>query len=293
MKETISNNNRAEVLIHALPYIQAYQNKTLVVKYGGSAMINADLKAAVIQDLILLNCVGIRTVLVHGGGPEIEAMLNVVGKESHFVRGLRYTDQETMEIVQMVLCGKVNKDITALIQQTGGRALGLSGIDGGLLQTQFLKSEGEDLGLVGEIETVNTPVLENVLAGGAIPVVSSVALGIGDAAGHILNVNADIAAAKIAVAIKAEKLILITDVKGILRNVQDPDSLIKQLPRQELGDLIKQGVVTKGMIPKVECCSMALDGGVRRAHIIDGRLPHALLIELFTDEGIGTMIVKD
>ncbi|MDR1596512.1 MAG: acetylglutamate kinase [Treponema sp.] len=293
MKETISNNNRAEVLIRALPYIQAYQNKTLVVKYGGSAMINGDLKAAVIQDLVLLNCVGIRTVLVHGGGPEIEAMLNAVGKESRFVRGLRYTDQETMEIVQMVLCGKVNKDITALIQQTGGRALGLSGIDGGLLQTQFLKSEGEDLGLVGEIETVNTPVLENVLAGGAIPVVSSVALGTGDAAGRILNVNADTAAAKIAVAIKAEKLILITDVKGILRNVQDPDSLIKQLPRRELEDLKKQGVVTRGMIPKVECCSMALDGGVKRAHIIDGRLPHALLIELFTDEGIGTMIVKD
>jgi acetylglutamate kinase len=293
MKETISNNNRAEVLIHALPYIQAYQNKTLVVKYGGSAMINADLKAAVIQDLVLLNCVGIRTVLVHGGGPEIDAMLNALGKESRFVRGLRYTDQETMEIVQMVLCGKVNKDITALIQQTGGRALGLSGIDGGLLQTQFLKSPEEDLGLVGEIETVNTPVLENVLAGGAIPVVSSVALGTGDAAGHILNVNADIAAAKIAVAIKAEKLILITDVKGILRNVQDPDSLIKQLPRRELEDLKKRGVVTKGMIPKVECCSLALDGGVSRAHIIDGRLPHALLIELFTDEGIGTMIVKD
>jgi acetylglutamate kinase len=290
MKETISNNSRAEVLIHALPYIQAYQNKTLVVKYGGNAMINADLKAAVIQDLILMNCVGIRTVLVHGGGPEIEAMLNALGKESRFVQGLRYTDQETMEIVQMVLCGKVNKDITALIQQAGGKALGLSGIDGGLLQTQFFKSAGEDLGLVGEIETVNTPVLENVLASGAIPVISSVALGTGDAAGHILNVNADIAAAKIAVAIKAEKLILITDVKGILRNVQDPDSLIKQLRRPELEDLKKQGVVTKGMIPKVECCSLALDGGVKRAHIIDGRLPHALLIELFTDEGIGTMI---
>jgi acetylglutamate kinase len=290
MKEIISNNNRAEVLVHALPYIQAYQNKTLVVKYGGNAMITEALKTAVIQDLVLMNCVGIRTVLVHGGGPEIEAMLNAVGKESRFVQGLRYTDQETMEIVQMVLCGKVNKDITALIQQAGGKALGLSGIDGGFLQAQFLKSPGEDLGFVGEIETVNTPVLENVLASGAIPVVSSVALGTGDAAGHILNVNADTAAAKIAVAIKAEKLILITDVQGILRNVQDPDSLIRQLPRPELEDLKKQGVVTKGMIPKVECCSMALDGGVRRAHIIDGRLPHALLIELFTDEGIGTMI---
>ncbi|GHV75693.1 acetylglutamate kinase [Spirochaetia bacterium] len=291
MKETgISNNARAEVLVHALPYIQAFAGKTVVVKYGGNAMINEALKAAVIQDLVLMSCVGIRTVLVHGGGPEIEAMLNAVGKESRFVQGLRYTDKETMEVVQMVLCGRVNKDITALIQQSGGKALGLCGIDGGLLQGRLFKPDGEDLGLVGEIETVNTAVLETVLESGAIPVISSVALGIGDAAGHTLNVNADIAAAEIAVAIKAEKLILMTDVQGILRNVQDPDSLIKQLPYAELPNLKKQGIVSKGMIPKTDCCSLALDGGVRKAHIIDGRLPHALLIELFTDEGIGTMI---
>jgi acetylglutamate kinase len=205
MKGTsISNNDRAEALIHALPYIQAFKGKTVVVKYGGNAMINAALKAAVIQDLIFMSCVGIKTVLVHGGGPEIEAMLSALGKESRFVQGLRYTDAETMDIVQMVLCGKVNKDITALIQQAGGKALGLCGIDGGLLQGRLLKPEGEDLGLVGKIETVNTAVLENVLDSGAIPVISSVALGLGDAAGHTLNVNADIAAAEIAVAVKAE-----------------------------------------------------------------------------------------
>jgi acetylglutamate kinase len=237
-----------------------------------------------------MNCVGIKTVLVHGGGPEIEAMLSALGKESRFVQGLRYTDEETMEVVQMVLCGKVNKDIAALIQRSGGKALGLSGIDGGLLQGKLLKSGGEDLGLVGEITAVNTAVLEQVLESGAIPVVSSVALGIGDAAGHTLNVNADTAAAQIAAALKAEKLVLMTDVRGILRNVQDPDSLIKELPRRDLENLKKDGIVSKGMIPKTECCSLALDGGVKKAHIIDGRLPHALLIELFTDEGIGTMI---
>jgi acetylglutamate kinase len=294
MKElTIDNKDRAEILIHALPYIQRHMGKTMVVKYGGNAMINGDLKASVIQDVILMNCVGIRTVLVHGGGPEIEAMLNLVGKESRFVRGLRYTDEETMEIVQMVLCGKVNKDITSLIQQAGGRALGLCGIDGALLQGRKLRSDGEDLGLVGEIETVNTAVLENILDGGAIPVISSVALGIGDAAGHALNVNADTAAARIAAALGAEKLILMTDVRGILRDVEDPDSLIKQASRPDLEGLKKEGVLSKGMIPKADCCGLALDGGVKKAHIIDGRIPHALLIELFTDEGIGTMIVQD
>ncbi|MDR2028187.1 MAG: acetylglutamate kinase [Treponema sp.] len=291
MKEvTINNKDRAEVLIHALPYIQRYMGKTMVVKYGGNAMINGDLKAAVIQDVILMNCVGIRTILVHGGGPEIETMLNLVGKESRFVQGLRYTDDETMEIVQMVLCGKVNKDITSLIQQAGGRALGLCGIDGALLRARRFSSAGEDLGFVGEIETVNTPVLENILDGGAIPVISSVALGTGDVEGHALNVNADTAAAKIAAALGAEKLILMTDVRGILRDVQDPDSLIKQAVRPELEGLKAEGVLSKGMIPKVECCGLALDGGVKKAHIIDGRIPHALLIELFTDEGIGTMI---
>jgi acetylglutamate kinase len=279
------------VLIHALPYIQRYQGKTMVVKYGGNAMINPEVKAGVIQDVILMTCVGIRIVLVHGGGPEIEGMLNAMGKESRFVRGLRYTDEETMEIVQMVLCGKVNKDITSLIQQGGGRAIGICGIDGAMLQARrFQSDEGEDLGFVGEIETVDTSVLDSVLDSGVIPVVSSVALGIGEDAGHALNVNADIAAAQIAATIGAEKLLLMTDVPGLLRNVHDPDSLIKEISRTELETLKKDGIVSKGMIPKVDCCSLALDGGVKKAHIIDGRLPHALLIELFTDEGIGTMI---
>jgi acetylglutamate kinase len=291
MKETIVNNaDRAEILTRALPYIQQYQGKTVIVKYGGNAMINGALKTAVIQDVILLACVGIRVILVHGGGPEIEGMLKALGKESRFVRGLRYTDEETMEVVQMVLCGKVNKDITALIEQAGGRALGLSGIDGGLFRARRLRPDGEDLGLVGEIETVDTTLLNTLLDSGVIPVISPVALGLGEDTGRSLNINADTAAAKIAAALKAEKLVLMTDVRGILADVQNPDSLIKVINRTEVGNLKKDGTVTRGMIPKVDCCTLALDGGVKRTHIIDGRLPHALLIEIFTDEGIGTMI---
>jgi acetylglutamate kinase len=252
-------------------------------------MINADLKAAVIQDVILMTCVGIHTVLVHGGGPEIEAMLKKTGKESRFVNGLRYTDEETMEIVQMVLCGKVNKEIAGLIEQAGGRAVGLCGIDGAMLKARRLRG-AEDLGLVGEIEEVDISVLNMALHSGAIPVVSSVAYGTGEDEGRALNVNADTAAARIAAAVGAEKLILMTDVRGILRDLRDPDSLIKALSRQELDDLKKDGIISKGMIPKTDCCALALDGGVSKAHIIDGRLPHALLIELFTDEGIGTML---
>jgi acetylglutamate kinase len=229
-------------------------------------------------------------VLVHGGGPEIEAMLKKTGKESRFVNGLRYTDEETMEIVQMVLCGKLNKDIAAMIQRSGGRAIGLCGIDGAMLQARRLKAEGEDYGLVGAIEAVDTSALNSLLDGGVIPVVSSVALGIGEDSGLSLNINADTAAARIAAALGAEKLLLMTDVRGILRDVRDPDSLIKEVKAGELEGLKKDGIVSKGMIPKVECCSLALEGGVKKAHIIDGRLPHALLIELFTDEGIGTMI---
>lgn len=281
--------DQAAVLVHALPYIQRFRGKTMVIKYGGNAMIHKDLKAAVMQDVILMACVGIRTVLVHGGGPEIEGMLKALGKESRFVRGLRYTDAETMEIVQMVLCGKVNKDITSLIQQHGGRAMGICGIDGGLLQARPLGTE-EDLGLVGEIERVDTSVLEGILHSGAIPVVSSVALGTGDAAGLALNINADMAAARIAVALGAEKLLLMTDVQGLLRDIADPDSLIPVITSTDLEALKKAGIISKGMIPKTDCCTLALGGGVKKAHIIDGRLPHALLIELFTDEGIGTMI---
>lgn len=294
MKEfTIGNEDRARILIQALPYIQKFAGKTIVVKYGGNAMINEELKAAAIQDLVLLACVGIRTVLVHGGGPEIDFMLRKIGKESRIVNGLRYTDGETMEIVQMVLAGKVNKDMVALIQQAGGQALGLCGLDGGLLQARKLQTAGEDLGLVGDITAVKTAVLEDVLERGYIPVVSTVAQGVLDAAGQVLNINADTAAARIAAALGAEKLILMTDVRGILRDVNNPETLLQEIRRSELEALIREGIVSKGMIPKVDCCRLALDGGVRKAHIIDGRISHALLLELFTDEGIGTQVVGD
>jgi len=286
-----NNALRAEILIHALPYIKYYRGKTIVVKYGGSAMINEEVKTAVIEDLILMSYVGIRTVLVHGGGPEIEGMLKALGKKSRFVQGLRYTDEETMDVVQMVLCGKVNKDITALIENSGGKAIGLCGIDGSLLKAKHHRPDGEDLGLVGEIVSVNTDVLENIFAAGIIPVISSVAIGTDTDAGRIFNVNADTAAAKIAAALGAEKLTLMTDVAGVLKDVNDENTLIRLLPRSEVDAFKKDGTISGGMIPKVDCCALAVDGGVKGAHIIDGRLPHALLIELFTDEGIGTMVL--
>jgi acetylglutamate kinase len=288
MDSVISNATRAEVLVQSLPHIQRFRGKTVVVKYGGNAMINEELKAAVIQDIILMFCVGIRVALVHGGGPEIEAMLKKIGKESRFVNGLRYTDEETMDIVQMVLCGKVNKDITGLIERAGGRAIGLCGIDGAMLKARRITAE--DLGMVGEIEEVDGSVINTVLDRPAIPVISSVAYGTGADAGRALNVNADIAAAHIAAALKAEKLVLMTDVRGILRDVQDPQSLVTTASRAELERMKKDGILSKGMIPKADCCALALDGGVRSAVIIDGRIPHAVLIELFTDEGIGTLI---
>jgi acetylglutamate kinase len=286
----ISNKERAGILVQALPYIQSFYNKTIVVKYGGNAMLNEDLKKAVIEDITLMACVGIRAVLVHGGGPEIEAMLKKTGKESRFVDGLRHTDEETMDIVQMVLCGKVNKEITGLVEKTGGKAIGLCGIDGGMIKAHRLKGEN-DLGLVGEIDNVDTTMLNSILDSGIIPVISSVAYGIGADEGKSLNINADIAAAKIASALGAEKLVLMTDVRGILRDIKDENSLIKSITIHELDGLKKEGIINKGMIPKTDCCAIALSGGVKKAHIIDGRLPHAILIELFTDEGIGTMIV--
>jgi len=290
MKEQeFSNEARAGILIHALPYIQSYQNKTIVVKYGGNAMQGESLKKAVIEDIILISCVGIRTVLVHGGGPEIETMLKKTGKESRFINGLRYTDEETMDIVQMVLCGKVNKEITALIEKTGGKAIGLCGIDGSMLKARRIKGEN-DLGLVGEIEQVDVSMLNSILESGIIPVISSVAYGTGADEGKALNINADIAAAQIAAALKAEKLVLMTDVKGILRDINDETTLLKSVTRQQLDELKKEGILSKGMIPKADCCAMALDGGVRKAYIINGCIPHAILFELFTDEGIGTMI---
>ena len=290
MINNVSNADRAEVLGTSLPYINEFRGKTVVVKYGGNAMINEELKAAVVQDLMFMSCMGIRAVLVHGGGPEIEGMLKKTGKESRFINGLRYTDEETMDIVQMVLCGKVNKDICALIQNAGGKALGLCGIDGALLKAKRVKTDGEDLGLVGEIESVDATLIDLALEKGFIPVISSVAYGIGADEGKSLNVNADIAAAKIAGALKAEKLLLMTDVEGIFSDVKNPESIIRRVRRPDLDKLKQDGIVSKGMIPKVDCCILAMDGGVKKTHIIDGRVPHVLLLELFTDEGVGTMI---
>jgi acetylglutamate kinase len=286
----MSSIGEAEILVHALPYIRQHRGRTIVVKYGGNAMINEGLKAQVIQDIVLMNYVGIRVILVHGGGPEIDALLKRLGKESRFVQGLRYTDGETMEAVQMVLCGKLNKDITALIEHAGGRAVGLCGLDGATLKARRITAGGEDLGLVGEIEEVDTALLEALLNSGTIPVLSSVAFGLGEDGGRSLNVNADTAAAKVAAAVKAEKLLLMTDVRGILRDTADPNSLIRTATLAELEALKREGVVSKGMIPKVDCCAIALSGGVERAHIIDGREPHSLIVELFTDEGVGTMV---
>jgi len=290
--EGLQADERAGLLVNALPYIQRFQNKTIVVKYGGNAMQSAELKNAVIDDVILMACVGIKTVLVHGGGPEIEAMLKKTGKESRFIDGLRYTDEETMDIVQMVLCGKINKEITALIEKKGGKAIGICGIDGGMLKARLLKGK-DDLGLVGEIEQTDVSMLDSLLETGVIPVISSVAYGTAEVEGKALNINADIAAAKIAAALGAEKLVLMTDVRGILRDIKDESSLIKTASVSQLETLKNDGVLSKGMIPKADCCIMALTGGVEKTHIIDGRLPHALLIELFTDEGIGTEIVKN
>jgi acetylglutamate kinase len=285
----MQNKTNSSGLIHALPHIRALRGKTIVVKYGGSAMINAELKKAVIDDVVFIAAVGIRVVLVHGGGPEIDAVLKAVGKEIRFVNGLRYTDAETMDIVQMVLCGKVNKDICALIHSAGAQAVGLCGLDGGLLEAVRVKTV--DLGFVGDVQRVNSDFLEKALDGGSIPVISSVAMGTGEDAGKSLNVNSDTAAAVIAAALRAEKLVLVTDVPGILRNVLEPDSLIGTVSRRELDELRKTGILGKGMIPKSECCALALDGGVKKAHIIDGRVPHSLLTELFTDKGIGTLII--
>ena len=279
---------RAQVLAEALPYIQKYYGKTVVVKYGGNAMISDELRRAVISDLILLHLVGIRVVVVHGGGPEITEMLRKIGKESRFVDGLRYTDGETMDVVQQVLCGKVNKNLVATLNQTGGRAVGLCGMDAGLFQARMLD---EKYGLVGRITGVNPEPVENALLSGYIPVVSTVAQGVD--ADTAYNINADTAAAKLAAALGAEKLILLTDVRGLLRDPRDEETLIHVLHTYEVPELAAQGIISGGMIPKMECCVDAIAGGVERVHILDGRIPHSILIELLSDEGIGTMLKKE
>lgn len=286
------NIKRAEILSQALPYIQEFYGKTIVVKYGGNAMINDELKNSVIKDIVMLNCVGIKVVVVHGGGPEINSMLNKIGKEGQFVNGLRVTDRETIDIVQMVLAGKVNKDIVALINQMGGKAVGLSGIDGNLLTAEKLKtSDGVDLGYVGEICNVDESIIEHNLNGGYIPVISTVALNKAD--GQVYNINADYAASKISVKLNAEKLILLTDVPGILEDINEPESLLAEINLNDINRLKEKGVIKGGMLPKVDCCLEAVQGGVDKSHIIDGRLPHSLLLELFSQEGVGTMITDE
>ena len=283
-----SHVERAQVLAEALPYIQKYNGKTVVVKYGGNAMISEALRKAVISDIILLHLVGIQVVVVHGGGPEISAMLKKLGKESRFVDGLRCTDAETMDVVQQVLCGKVNKNLAATLNRRGGRAIGLCGLDAGLFQARLLDAK---CGLVGELARVDPAPVRDCLTAGYIPVVSTVAQGVD--ADTAYNINADTAASKLAAAMGAEKLILLTDVRGLLRNPRDEETLIHVVHTYDVPGLVAQGIISGGMIPKMECCVDAIAGGVERVHILDGRIPHSILIELLSDEGIGTMLKKE
>ena len=282
---TLSTTDKAGVLIQALPYIQKYTDKIVVIKYGGNAMIDDALKQAVMSDLVLLSLVGIKVVLVHGGGPEISQTLQRMGKESKFIGGLRVTDAETAEIVQMVLCGKVNKDLVSLIQQNNGRALGLCGIDGQMLRVQKLAGE-VDLGYVGDITSVDTTPILNALHNGYIPVIATVGA---DETGQVYNINADTAAARIASALGAENIILMTDIRGLLEKKEDESTLIPYVQGSDVPYLKKQGVISGGMIPKVDCCVEAVRRGVGSAVIIDGRIPHSILIEILSDEGIGTL----
>lgn len=280
-------NDRANILVQSLPYIQQYNGKIVVVKYGGNAMISEELRQTVINDIVLMKCVGFKPVVVHGGGPNISSFLDKLGEESKFINGLRYTDANTIDIVQMVLGGQVNKDLVALIEKAGGKAIGLCGMDGSLLKAKKLNGP-VDLGYVGEITSVNTDVLKMALNSDYIPVVGSIALGEDD--NCLYNINADLCAAKIAAALKAEKLVLLTDVVGVLKDPSDVSSLISVLRLHQVPKLAYEGVIKGGMIPKIDCCVESIRMGVERAHIIDGRVPHSLLLELFSNEGIGTMI---
>ena len=283
-----SHAQQAQTLVEALPYIQKFTGKTIVVKYGGNAMISEELRRAVMSDIILLSLVGIRVVVVHGGGPEISDMLKRLNHKSTFVDGLRYTDEETMEVVQSVLCGKVNKNLVAQLNRLGGQAVGLCGMDGQLFQAVQLDPK---YGLVGRITGVNPEPVENALMSGYIPVVSTVAQGMDAETAY--NINADTAAAQLAVALHAEKLILLTDIRGLLRDPHDESTLIHVLHTYDVPELVAGGVISGGMIPKMECCVDAISGGVERVHILDGRIPHSILIELLSDKGIGTMLKKE
>jgi len=289
MDPRLDNDKWSNVLVQALPYFKHWVGKTVVVKYGGNAMLNEELKKCVMEDIVLLSSIGIHVVLVHGGGPEINHMLDKIGKESKFINGLRYTDAETMEVVQMVLTGKLNKDIVGILLQQGGKAVGLSGVDSGLIRAKKIDKDGVDLGYVGEVTQVNPDIIQSLLSQGFIPVVSTVALG-EDGDDNRYNINADTAAAKIAIALGAEKFVQLTNVPGVLKDINDPSSLLQRIHINEVDGLIKDGIIAGGMIPKIECCMLARNGGVPRTHIIDGRVPHSLLIEMFSDRGIGTMI---
>ena len=282
--ENISNDIRAGILSDALPYIQKYNGKVVVIKYGGNAMTNEDLKKAVMSDIVLLSTIGIKIVLVHGGGPEINAMLKRVNKESKFVNGLRYTDEETIEIVQMVLCGKLNKDLVDKLYYHNGKALGLCGLDSHMIEAKQLDP---DLGLVGEITKVDPKIINDALDNGYIPVISTVA---SSADGKVYNINADTAAARIAAEMHAESLVLLTDIVGLLRDKDDESTLIPQVGLSEVPYLKNQGIISGGMIPKIDCCVEAVRRGVKQSIIIDGRIPHSILIELLTSTGAGTMI---
>ena len=286
MITNFSNSERAEVLTAALPYIKKYSGKTVVIKYGGNAMINEDLKQQVMEDIALLWLIGVKVVLVHGGGPEISQTMKRLGKEAVFVDGLRVTDKETVDIVQMVLAGKINKTLVNLIQMKGGHAVGLSGIDGGILEA---KVKDERLGFVGEITKVRTQPITDLLEKNYIPVVSTVA---SDRMGNTYNINGDTAAAYLAGSLGAERLIMMTDIAGILMDKDDPSTLLPSITVSEAKKLYDQGVISGGMIPKVDCCIEALEHGVNNVVIMDGRIPHSILMELLTDEGAGTMVMK-
>lgn len=281
-----SNAVRAEILTQAVPYIKEYTGKYVVAKYGGNAMTDPQLKKSVMQDILLLQLVGVKVILVHGGGPEISAMLKKLSIESHFENGLRVTDDDTMEVVQMVLAGKVNKSLAADLSALGGRAVGLCGIDGSLIKVH---QKNEKLGHVGEIDEINTKILDDLLDGGFIPVISSIGI---DDDGNPYNINADTAAAKIAAALHAESMVVMSNINGVLRDKDDENSLISQMSLADAEELKKSGIIAGGMIPKVDCCTNAVKEGVKKVFIINGEIPHAILIELLTDEGLGTMFTK-
>lgn len=286
MEERISNSQRAEVLTEALPYIRRYNGKTVVIKYGGNAMINYQLKQQVMEDIVLLWLIGIRVVLVHGGGPEINELMNRLGKKPVFVDGLRVTDKETVDIVQMVLAGKVNKTLVGLLETKGGKAIGLSGMDGRLIECV---PKDERLGYVGEIVKINIEPVEDLLSKGYIPVISTLGC---DRSGGAYNINGDTAAAHIAGALQAERLIMMTDVAGLLMDKDDPSTLVPQLTVSQAQDLKARNIISGGMIPKVDCCVDAIRAGVKHVVMMDGRVPHSILMELLTDEGAGTMVTQ-